>query len=85
MTTKKRTEVFIETKETYIIRQKRVFVRIWCEECQSKVSMISPSTAALFACLDLEIIYSLIDTKQLHSCYLKSETPLVCLKSLFLI
>jgi hypothetical protein len=83
--TNTRTEVFIETNETYSIKRKRIFVRSWCEDCGRKVNMISPTEAALFACLDPEIISSLIDTKQIHSCYLKAETPLVCLRSLFLI
>jgi hypothetical protein len=83
--TKTRTEVFIETEETYIIKRKRVFVRAWCEDCERKVSMISPSEAVLFVCLDAEIINSLIDTKQIHFCYLKPETPLICLRSLCLI
>jgi hypothetical protein len=83
--TKKLTEVFIETNETYTIKRKRFFVRSWCEDCGRKVNMISPSDAALFVCVDAEIIYSLIDTKQIHSCGLKAETPLVCLRSLFLI
>jgi hypothetical protein len=83
--TKKLTEVFIETNETYTIRRKRFFVRSWCEHCGRKVNMISPTDAALFACVEPEIIYTLIDTKQIHSCYLKAETPLVCLRSLFLI
>ncbi len=83
--TKKLTEVFIETNETYTITRNRIFVRSWCQDCGRKVNMISPSDAALFACLEPETIYSLIDTKQVHSCRLKAENPLVCLRSLFLI
>jgi hypothetical protein len=83
--TKTRTEVFIETNETYTVKRKRFFVRIWCKDCGRKVSMISPATAALFVCLDLECIYLLIETKQVHCWHLSSETQLVCLRSLFLI
>jgi hypothetical protein len=83
--TKTQTEVFIETNETYSIKRKRIFVRSWCEDCGRKVNMISPSDAALFVCVETETIYSLIDTKQIHSFRLKAETPLVCLRSLFLI
>lgn len=82
---KQKTEVFIETNETYIIRQKRIFLRIWCDECQVKVSMLSPANAAYFACLEIDSIYSLIDTKQIHCRYVNSKTPIVCLRSLFLI
>jgi hypothetical protein len=83
--TKTRTEVFIETNETYVIRRKRFFVRTWCEDCGREVSMISPSEAALLVCQDTKIIYSLIERKRIHFCFLKEETPLVCLRSLCLI
>lgn len=82
---KTRTEVFIETNETYIIRRNRFFVRNWCEDCGREVNMIPPSEAALLLCQDTKTIYSLIDQKHVHSCYLKAETPLICLRSLCLI
>ncbi len=83
--TKIRTEVFIETSETYVIKRKRFFVRNWCEKCEREVSMIPPSEAALILCRDTNTIYSLINDNKLHFCYLKTETPLICLRSLSLI
>lgn len=80
-----RTEVFIETNESYVIKRKRFFVRTWCEDCGHLVSMMPPSEAALLFCQDMKTIYSLMDKKQIHFCYLKAETPLICLKSLCLI
>src|SRR5688572_18134735 len=35
-----RTEVFIETSETLIIKRSRTFVRTWCEDCEREVSML---------------------------------------------
>jgi hypothetical protein len=82
--TKMRTEIFIETSETYIVKRKRFFHRNWCEECGREVNMAPPSEAALMMCHDTKTIYSLIDKKHIHFSYLKTETPLVCLRSLSL-
>jgi hypothetical protein len=83
--TKIRTEVFIETNETYIIKRNRIFVRSWCAECEHQVSMIPLSDAAYFIHQDTETVYSMIAAKQIHCCYLKAEIPLICLRSLSLI
>ncbi len=80
-----RTEVFIESNETYVIKRKRFFVRTWCEDCGHLVSMIPPSEAALLICQDTTVIYSLIDNKQIHYRRSMAETPLICLRSLCLI
>ncbi len=79
---KTRTEVFIETNETYIIKRKRFFVRTWCKSCDQEVSMIPPAEAALLICRDTKTIYSLIEQKHLHYCFPEAETPFVCLRSL---
>ena len=81
---KTRTEFFIETSEIFIIRRKRIFVRVFCDGCEREVMMISPSEAALIMCQSLESIFSLIDKNRIHFRYLKNDTPLVCLRSLCL-
>jgi hypothetical protein len=83
--TKTRTEVFIETSETYTIKRKRFFHRSWCEECGREVNMVPPSEAALMMCQDTKTIYSLINEKHIHFRYMKTDTPLICLRSLSLI
>ncbi|HMS38838.1 MAG TPA: hypothetical protein PKE69_01335 [Pyrinomonadaceae bacterium] len=79
------TEFLIETREIYIVRRKRYFVRTWCDDCGQEVSMLSPTEAARLMCQDPKNIYSLIDKKHIHFRYLKEETPLVCLRSLCLV
>jgi hypothetical protein len=81
---KTRTEFFIETTEIYVIRRKRVFVRVFCDECGREVTMISPTEAALIMCQTVESIFSLIDKNRIHFRYLEKETPLVCLRSICL-
>ncbi len=82
---KTRTEVFIETSEIFIIKRNRTFVRSWCEDCGRKVGMVSLLEAALLTGYDVEAIYSMMENRHIHFCYLKPETPSVCLRSLCLI
>jgi hypothetical protein len=80
-----RTEVFIETSETFIIKRNRTFVRTWCEGCGREVRMVTLPEAALLTGYDVEAIYSMMENRHIHFRYLKSETPSVCLRSLCLI
>jgi hypothetical protein len=81
---KTRTEVFIETSEILIIKRNRTFVRSWCEDCGREVSMLPPQEAALLTGYDVKTIYSMMENQHTHFCYLKSETPYICLRSLCL-
>ena len=83
--TKIRSEVSIETNETFVLKRNRFFVRTRCDACGHLVSMITPAEAAFLVCQDLSDIYSMIDKRQIHFRYIKNETPLICLKSLCLI
>ena len=79
-----RTEVFIETSETIIIKRNRTFVRVWCEGCAREVSMLPLLEAALLTGLDVKAIHSMMENSHVHFCYLNPETPFVCLRSLCL-
>ena len=81
---KTRTEVFIETSEIFIIRRKRTVVRTWCEDCEREVSMLPLQEAALLSGHDVKAIRSMMENSLVHFCYLKPETPSVCLRSLCL-
>ena len=80
-----RTEVVIETSEIYVFKHERHFVRAWCEDCGRKVSLISPTEAALLAFQKTEKIYSLMDENRLHFRYFEEKNPFICLNSLCLI
>jgi hypothetical protein len=82
--TKTRTEVFIETSEIFIIKRNRTFVRIWCEDCEREVNMLPLQEAALMTGHDVKAIRSMMDNQHIHFCYLKPETPCICLRSLCL-
>lgn len=79
-----RTEVFIETSEIFIVKRKRAFVRTWCQDCEREVSMLPLQEAALLTGHDVNAIRSMMENQSVHFCYLKSETPSVCLRSLCL-
>jgi len=79
-----RTEVFIETSETFIIKRNRTSVRTWCEDCGQEVSMLPLPVAALLTGHDVEAIRSMMENQDIHFCYLNPETPSVCLRSLCL-
>jgi hypothetical protein len=81
---KTRTEVFIETSEILIIKRKRTFFRVWCADCAREVSMLPLQEAALLSGHDVTAIYSMMENRHIHFCYLKSETPCICLRSLCL-
>ena len=79
-----RTEVFIETSEIFIIKRYRISVRTWCKDCGREVAMVPLPEAALLTGHDMETIRSMMENRRVHFCYLKPETPSVCLRSLCL-
>lgn len=82
--TKTRTEVFIKTSEILIIKRNRTFVRTWCKDCRRQVNMLPLQEAALLTGHDVKAIRSMMENQHIHFCYLKPETPSVCLRSLCL-
>ena len=81
---KTRTEVFIETSEILIIKRSRTFFRVWCEDCGREVSMLPLQEAARLSGHDVKAIRSMMENQHIHFCYLKPETPSICLRSLCL-
>ena len=79
-----RTEVFIETSETLIIKRKRSFVRSWCKDCEREVNMLPLPEAALLTGHDVKAIRTMMENQHIHFCYLKPETASICLRSLCL-
>lgn len=76
-----RTEIFVETRETCIIRRRRFFIRAFCRQCGREVTWLSPAEAAFLTCREPEEIFSMIDSNKIHVRYLKEEKPFVCLPS----
>lgn len=79
-----RTEFFIETSETFVIKRNGFFVRTWCEGCAREVSMLPLQEAALLTGHDVKAIRSMIENQRIHFRYLNPGTLSVCLRSLCL-
>jgi len=82
---KTRTELVIETSEILIVKRKRAFVVVWCEDCERDVRMLPVEEAALFTGYDVSSIYTMMQNRQIHFRYQKPETPRICLRSLCLV
>lgn len=76
------TEVVIETSEIFVFKQRRRFVRAWCEDCEREVSLIPPSEAAILTFQKPEIIYLLIGENRVHFQFFGEQIPFICLASL---
>jgi hypothetical protein len=79
---KTRTEVFIETSEILIIKRNRSFIRTWCEDCRREVGMLPLPEAAWLTGHDVRAIRTMMENQLIHFCYLKTDTPCICLRSL---
>jgi hypothetical protein len=80
-----RTEVLIETRETFIIKRKPAFLRLWCEDCARDVNTVSLPEASLLTGYDVKAIRSMMENQDLHFRYLRAETLYICLRSLYLL
>ncbi len=82
MTTRRRTEITIET-ERIIIPTSTSAQPKWCDECQTQVEMMKPEDAAKVLQLATRIIYQLIEAGDLHFLDEAGEI-FICRDSLFL-
>jgi hypothetical protein len=69
---KTRTEVFIETSETLIIKRNRTFVRTWCEDGGREVSMLPLYEAALLTGHDVKAVCSMMENQHIQIVLLNS-------------
>lgn len=83
--TVKKTEVRIETRETWTIRHGqpvREARQGWCLSCGAQVELITPDEAALVTGLGLRQIFRHIEQAQLHFLETPAGGVLLCLPSL---
>lgn len=77
-------EILIETKEVFVVRRKRNFIRRWCHNCESNACHTSPLEAGLLTGIDEGTILALIERNTVHASNYKGAGSLVCLRSLCL-
>jgi len=78
ISTRKRTEVTVETDLVLIVRQ-RSSVRAWCQECGCEVDVVK---AEILAGVAEPWFGNRVEQEKWHSLEDPEGTPLVCLKSL---
>src|SRR5262249_35742519 len=66
MVVKKRIEITVETDETLVIDGRRRLIRSWCEQCNSRVSMVTADEAAATTGVSTREIYRRIDAGGIH-------------------
>ena len=80
--TEKKTEITIETSETWIIRRPQHATEGWCSSCNARVELVTPEEAALLAGIGLRQIFRRIEQAQLHFLEPPAGGVLICLPSL---
>jgi len=77
-----RTEISIESSESFVVKRKRFSIRYLCTECEKVGIFVRPTEAGFLAGLDLDTIVSSICSGELHVCELPGRGIFVCLTSL---
>lgn len=79
---KLRTEICIESNESYLVRRKRYSIRAWCESCRRIAIFVVPNEAAFLSGFGLDRIVSLARSNALHVFEAPRKGAYVCLTSL---
>ena len=81
---KVRTEICIESNESFLVRRKRYSIRAWCDKCSRNSIFVLPMEAAFLAGLGVDKIVSLVCSNDLHVFNAPLKGAYVCLTSLCL-
>lgn len=79
---KLRTEILIESNESFLVRRKKYSIRAWCNCCEKVAIFVLPSEAAFLAGMDVDRIVSLVCNEILHVFEAPQKGAYVCLTSL---
>ena len=82
MSTKRRTEITIETDRVFVLSRRRISVLTWCAACGERVTMITPDEAAITARVSSRAIYRWMEAERLHFTETADGFLLVCTNSL---
>ena len=82
VSTKKRTEITIETERVIVIRHRRLPVRAWCQSCGEQVVMVTVDEAARAARVSARTLYRWVEAEKLHFVETAEGGLLICYESL---
>ena len=77
-----RTEISIESSESFVVRRKRYSIRSWCDCCGRVTIFVLPTEAGFLAGLDVNKIVSLVCSGDLHVFETARRGTYICLASL---
>ena len=84
MSTKRRTEITVETAEVFVVRRSGRARLLLCQQCSRQVEMVTPEQAMVIAGTNSRTIYRWVEAGKIHY----AETPegflFICLDSLTL-
>ncbi|HYW70932.1 MAG TPA: hypothetical protein VE961_07860 [Pyrinomonadaceae bacterium] len=75
-------EITVETERLLVIRRRYRAVEEWCEECDRLALMIRPDQAAAVTGRTLRMIFTEIESGQLHFREYPDGSVLLCLNTL---
>jgi hypothetical protein len=82
VSTKRRTEITIETDRVFVVSRRRISVLTWCVACGERVTMITPDEAAITARVSSRAIYRCMEAERVHFTETADGLLLVCTNSL---
>jgi hypothetical protein len=83
MTTKRRTEIIVETERIIVIPPPTASVLIWCQHCSAQVEMLTPEQAATLLQVTPRAVYRWLETELLHFLEEPDGRVLICRNSLY--
>ena len=81
MKQKRRTEITVETHQTFVI-SRRQKVRAWCATCAESVLMVTADEAATVTGVSARTIYRWVEAEKLHFAETAEGALLICCNSL---
>jgi len=72
----------VEHDEIILVRRRKGAVRMWCKQCEEKVSMLRAEDASVLAGTTARTIYRWVEAGKLHFAESDEGLVLVCAQSL---
>lgn len=82
MTSRTRTQITIQTRQTIVVRPLRDSFRAWCEQCLEVVVALTQESVIGLLQIPTRTIYELLASGKLHAVEVGARSPLICCNSL---
>jgi hypothetical protein len=82
MTSRTRTQITIQTRQTIVVRPLGESFQAWCEQCLEVVVALTQDSVIGVLQIPTSTIYELLACGQLHAVEVGGPAPLICCNSL---